>query len=168
MKWKLALAQHPMYLLIREDTQCAERTPPWGAPTIEAYIERVRQNLDALERYPQLKLGYEWSGVELELLANDLPEVFQILRDYTKDGRVCFYNGTYAQPHLQTLSSESNLRQFQFGREVYQELGLNPVMVYAHQEASVHDQVPQLLLRIWNPICRGPGFPYHPGQSGAW
>ena len=105
MKWKLALAQHPMYMLIREDTQCAERTPPWGAPTIEAYIERVSQNLDALENYPRLKLGYEWSAVELELLANDLPVVFQKLRRYAAEGRVCFYNGTYAQPHLQTLSA---------------------------------------------------------------
>ena len=49
MKWELSLAQHPMYMLIREDTTCAERTPPWGAPTIEAYIKRVRENLAALE-----------------------------------------------------------------------------------------------------------------------
>jgi alpha-mannosidase len=147
-----------MYMLIREDTQCAERTPPWGAPTIEAYIERVRQNLAALERYPQLKLGYEWSGVELELLANDSPEVFQQLRGYANDGRVCFYNGTYAQPHLQTLSAESNLRQYQFGREVYRDLGLSPVKVYAHQEASVHDQVPQLLQAFGIPFAVVPGF----------
>ncbi len=33
MYWKLALAQHPMYLIIREDSQCAERTPPCGEPT---------------------------------------------------------------------------------------------------------------------------------------
>ena len=158
MKWKLALAQHPMYLLIREDTQCAERTPPWGAPTIEAYIQRVDQNLDALDRYPQLKLGYEWSGVELELLAIDSPEVFEKLRRYADQGRVCFYNGTYAQPHLQTLSAESNLRQFEFGRKVYEELSLNPVQVYAHQEASVHDQVPQLLHAFGIPIAVVPGF----------
>ena len=158
MKWKLALAQHPMYMLIKEDTQCAERTPPWGAPTIEAYIERVRQNLDSLEKYPQLMLGYEWSGVELELLAVDLPEVFEKLRRYADEGRVSFYNGTYAQPHLQTLSAESNLRQFEFGRRVYQELGLRPVNVYAHQEASVHDQVPQLLHAFGIPFAAVPGF----------
>jgi len=116
MKWQLALAQHPMYLLIREDTQCAERTPPWGAPTIEAYIDRVRQNLQALERYPQLKLGYEWSGVELELLAQDAPEMIEQMRGYAAAGRLSFYNGTYAQPHLQILSPEANLRQFQVGR----------------------------------------------------
>jgi len=158
MKWMLALAQHPMYLLIREDTMCAERTPPWGAPTIEAYIERVRQNLASLEKYPQLKLGYEWSGVELELLALDSPETFQELRRHANTGRVCFYNGTYAQPHLQTLSSESNLRQYQFGQRVYRDLGLTPVKVYAHQEASLHDQVPQLLRAFDIPFAVVPGF----------
>jgi alpha-mannosidase len=158
MRWELALAQHPMYLLIREDTTCAERTPPWGAPTIEAYIERIRENLAALERYPRLKLGYEWSGVELELLAQDAPDVIQSMRSYAREGRIQFYNGTYAQPHLQILSSESNLRQFQFGKRVYQELGLDTVTVYAHQEASVHDQVPQLLLAFGIPYAVVPGF----------
>lgn len=158
MRWKLALAQHPMYLLIREDTQCAERTPPWGAPAITDYIERVRQNLDSLERYPHLKLGYEWSGVELELLAQDAPDVLQLLRGYADEGRVSFYNGTYAQPHLQILSGESNLRQFQFGQKVYRELGLAPVAVYAHQEVSLHDQVPQLLRAFDIPLAVVPGF----------
>jgi len=158
MRWELALAQHPMYLLIREDTTCAERTPPWGAPTIEAYIDRVRENLTALERYPRLKLGYEWSGIELMLLAQDAPDVLQSIRTYVREGRVQFYNGTYAQPHLQILSSESNLRQFQFGKRVYQELGLETVKVYAHQEASVHDQVPQLLRAFDIPYAVVPGF----------
>lgn len=158
MRWELALAQHPMYLLIREDTTCAERTPPWGAPTIEAYIQRVRDNLSALERYPRLKLGYEWSGVELELLAQDAPDVLASMRTYASAGRIQFYNGTYAQPHLQILSSESNLRQFQFGQRVYRELDLEPVTVYAHQEASVHDQVPQLLRAFDIPYAVVPGF----------
>jgi alpha-mannosidase len=118
----------------------------------------VRQNLAALERYPRLKLGYEWSGVELELLAQDAPDVLEVLREYAAKGRLSFYNGTYAQPHLQILSAESNLRQFQFGQAVYRELGLTPVAVYAHQEASVHDQVPQLLRAFGIPFAAVPGF----------
>ena len=31
-KQLLALVQHPMWLLIKEDSKCHERTPPWGAP----------------------------------------------------------------------------------------------------------------------------------------
>jgi hypothetical protein len=158
MKWKLALAQHPMYLLIREDTQCAERTPPWGAPDIESYIDRVRQNLGALRRYSRLKLGYEWSGVELELLMQDAPDVLSQMRVYAQENRVQFYNGSYAQPHLQILSSEANLRQFKYGKDTYRKLGLGEVKAYVHQEASVHDQVPQLLRAFGIEFAAVPGF----------
>lgn len=143
--WKLALVQHPMYFLIKEDTICAERTPPWGAPNIEIYIERVRRNLETIKKYPQVKVGFEWSGLELELLANDAPEVFAEMCSVAKAGGIDFYNGTYSQPHLQTLSSEACYRQFEVGTRVYNELCGKPVQTYAHQEASVNDQVPQLM-----------------------
>ena len=145
MYWKLALAQHPMYLLIKEDSQSIERLPPWGLPGIESYIERVKRNLDAIRQNPARKIGYEWSALELEMLAADAPEVFEELRALAQEGRVAFYNGTYAQPHLQTLSSEANYRQFEFGMRIYRELAGKQVMTYAHQETSIHDQVPQLL-----------------------
>jgi len=32
--WQIALVQHPMYMLIKEDSECPERTPPWDEPTI--------------------------------------------------------------------------------------------------------------------------------------
>jgi len=158
MDWKLALAQHPMYLIIREDELCAERTPPWGAPDIQTYVERVRQNLDALEANPWLKIGFEWSAVELELLAQDAPQVFSRLCRLAQAGRTRFYNGTYAQPHLQTLSAEANLRQFEFGARVYRELLGQQVLTYAHQEASVHEQVPQLLRAFGLQYAVIPGF----------
>ena len=144
--WKLALAQHPMYLLIKEDTTCAERTPPWGAPDIESYIARLRQNLQTLRQHPEIKIGYEWSGLELEQLAQDAPDVFAEMLDLVKSGKSTFYNGTYSQPHLQTLSAESNYRQFEWGAPVYRELcDDHHVLVYAHQESSVNEQTPQLL-----------------------
>ena len=145
MEAKLALVQHPMYLLIHEDTQCAERTPPWGAPDIDTYIERIRRNLHTLRETPELKLGYEWSAVELEMLAERAPAVFQDMCDLVKRGSCTFYNGTYSQPHLQILSSEANYRQFEYGSRVYSELCGSSVQTYAHQETSVHEQLPQLL-----------------------
>ena len=145
MYWKLALAQHPMYLLIKEDSQSVERMPPWGLPSIELYIDRVKRNLDAIRQNPALKICFEWSGLELEMLAADAPQVFEELCALAQEGRIAFYNGTYAQPHLQTLSSEANYRQFEFGLQVYRELTDKQVVTYAHQETSVHDQVPQLL-----------------------
>ena len=50
VNWQLALVQHPMYLIIRDDCLCAERTPPWGAPDIQAYIERLRENFAVLRK----------------------------------------------------------------------------------------------------------------------
>ena len=85
MYWKLALVQHPMYLLIKEDSQCAEHTEG-GLATIEQYIERLRRNLAALRRFPKLNVGYEWSGLELELLAKDAPEVFEEMRALAQRG----------------------------------------------------------------------------------
>ena len=35
-RWKYAIGQHPMWLIIAEDTVCAERTPPWGSPTLRS------------------------------------------------------------------------------------------------------------------------------------
>src|SRR5262245_17882954 len=144
MAWKLALAQHPMSFLIREDELCAERTPPWGAPDVAAYAERLRQNFAALRQHPQIKIGFEWSGLELELLSRDAPEVLDEMLALAGQGQITFYNGTYSQPHLQTLSAEANYRQFDFGRRVYRDLCHHPVQVYAHQETSFNEQTPQL------------------------
>ena len=74
MKHYLALVQPPMYLLMEEDTQCAERTPPWGAPDIGTYIGPLRGNLATLRDTPGLKLGYEWSALELERLSEWAPD----------------------------------------------------------------------------------------------
>ena len=145
MKPILALAQHPMYLLIKEDTGCAERTPPWGAPDIQTYISRLRQNISTLRKYPQIKIGYEWSALELEMLYQDASEVFSEMLELVKAGQCTFYNGTYSQPHLQTLSSESNFRQLEWGSRVYNDLCGHQVLVYAHQESSLNEQTPQLL-----------------------
>lgn len=62
-----------------------------------------------------------------------------------KAGRCTLYNGTYSQPHLQTLSSEANYRQFEYGQNVYRELGNFQIVTYAHQECSFNEQTPQLL-----------------------
>ena len=145
MDYKLALVQHPMYFLIRADSVCAERTPPWGAENIEEYIERIRENLSILRKYPQLRLGYEWSAYELELLYLDAPDVFDEMMEMVRSGRCTLYNGTYSQPHLQILSSESNFRQFDVATKVYRELCHHQVKTYAHQECSLNEQTPQLL-----------------------
>lgn len=162
-KWMFALSQHPMYFLIREDTQCAERTPPWGAATIEEYIERVKRNLISVINN-DIKVGFEWSAYELELLKEDSPEVFNMMVSLLNDKKVSFYNGTYAQPHLQMLSHEANYRQFEEGIKFYKEICGFPVSCYIHQEASVHDQVPQLMEHFGLKYCAIPQF----GSTIKW
>ena len=70
--------------------------------------------------HPTLRLGFEWSGAQLDLLAEDDPNVLARIRALAVEGRLGFYNGTYAQPHLQVLSAEANYRQFELGAEAYQ------------------------------------------------
>lgn len=76
-----------------------------------------------------------------------------------REGHIAFYNGTYAQPHLQICSPEANIRQFEFGMRVYRELCQFPVTVYAHQETSVHDQSPQIMTAFGMKYSALPQFP---------
>jgi alpha-mannosidase len=147
-----------MYLLIEEDDQCAERTPPWGEPTIEGYIERIEDNLDALERLEHLAMGYEWSAAELEMLAEASPGTIERFRELAARRRAGFCNGTYSQPHLQVLGAEANIRQFELGRQSFGELGLPLPVTYMHQESSLHEQLPQLLAAFGYRHAVLPGF----------
>ena len=111
MTWYYALCQHPMYLIIEHDETAAERTPPWGEPDIDSYVRRIRRNVEALDRFPFLKFNYDFSGVELEGLAQRAPDIIDKLKEHARAGRVGFVDGSYAQAHVHTLGAESNLRQ---------------------------------------------------------
>lgn len=136
---------HPMYVIIEEDTICAERTPPWGCATIEDYVERLRKNLDNLERYPEAVLSFEFSGMELEALAERDPECANRMRILARQGKISFVNGTYAQPHLQILESESVFRQFEVGLAAIERLVGHRVNTYVAGEPGIVEQLPQIL-----------------------
>lgn len=123
--WKLATCQHPMYLLIDEDRgipTVGERIPHWGAPNAAEYVERVRRNLDSLEKYPDLKLNYQFSGAEMEAMAENFPDVVKWMKKHYAEGSLDFLDGSFSQPHLQVLGAESNWRQFEYGLEVFQKI----------------------------------------------
>ena len=85
--WKIAICQHPMYLLIDEDRgkpTVGERVPPWGAPNAKVYVGRVWRNLKSLDKYDDLFLNYQFSGVEMKSMAERFPEVIAELRKYYK------------------------------------------------------------------------------------
>jgi len=146
--WKIAICYHPMYLLIDEDRGLpivGERVPPWGAATADDYVQRVRRNIGALEKDPRVKLNYEWSGYELDQMAERFPDVVERMKAAHKKGQLDFIGGEFSQPHAATLGSESCWRQFEFGRAVFERLFGKKIVVYATQETQVHPQLPQIL-----------------------
>lgn len=89
--WQFALVQHPMILGVHEDRGVPviwERIPPAGAPNIAEYADRVRRNLDALKKYPDLKLNYELSGVELQILIDNASDIGPVMREMVEKGQL--------------------------------------------------------------------------------
>ena len=147
-----------MSLIIEEDEECAERIPPWGAATIEAYDGRLERFLAAIERLPDLRAGFDVSGVELERLAGRRPDLVARMRALVREGRLGFYNGTWSQPHLQLFGAESNVRQLERGVATFARLVGAAVRVHAAQEADAHEQLPQLLGAFGLRFAVPPGF----------
>jgi hypothetical protein len=145
---KLALVQHPMILLIHEDHGepiVGERVEPWGAPDLSVYSDRVRRNLSALREYSDLYINYEFSGVEMEMLAEAAPDTILTMRELAAEGRLAFVGGDYSQPHGELYSGELNFRQLEYGLKVFQDLVNYTVTCCFHQETCAFDQMPQLL-----------------------
>jgi hypothetical protein len=159
-RWSYALVQHPMWLLIAEDSVCAERTPPWGCPTIEQYAERLAKSLDAVEQFPELHINFDFSAVELEDLAKRCPELASRLRRLVTEGRISFVNGTYSQPHLHILSLESIIRQFEYGLKAIRDITGYEVTCYASQEPGFSQLLPQVLRAFGYQTATTPAFPF--------
>jgi len=152
----VAIVQHPMWLIIKEDTLCAERTPPWGAASIEDYSERIDRNLRYLEEHPSAKVNYDFSAAELADVDAMYPDLGRRIREAVQRKQLGIVNGTYSQPHLHTLSLEASVRQFQEGTRIIQRLFGYTVQTYLMQEPGYTDQTPQILAAL--------GFRYaHPG-----
>lgn len=161
--WKLAICQHPMYLLIDEDRGepiVGERVPPWGAPDAATYVERVKRNLLSLERHNTLKLNYQFSAVELESMVNNFPEMKPLITEAYHRKKLDFIGGTYSQPHSQVIGSESNWRQIEYGLAVYKKLLNKEVKTYFRQETGLHVQLPQILKQFGYEMMVVPPFPW--------
>ena len=145
LKHLVVTAMHPMWLIIKEDTVCAERTPPWGAPSVEEYSKRLDRNLKSLEGNPRARLNYDFSAGELEDMKAMYPALGQRIRAAIERGQLGVINGTYSQPHLHTFSLEASVRQFAAGtRSILENFGYR-VRTYAMQEPGYTDQTPQIL-----------------------
>jgi hypothetical protein len=167
----MAAAMHPMWLIIKEDTVCCERTPPWGAATIDDYAQRLSRNVASLELNSTARLNYDFSAAELEDVKAMYPDIANRIRAAVGRGQIGIINGTYSQPHLQTLSLEASVHQIAAGTQsIRDNYGYN-VRTYAMQEPGYTDQTVQILKAFgyqYGNICLS-GFPHAqqvlPGQT---
>src|SRR3990172_5437385 len=160
MKTQFAIAQHPMYWILKYDTKCAECIPPWGTTDLGKYMSRIGQNLDALRKHSNLRVTFDYSGAELEDIAEHFPEIIKGTRELLGKGQVALVSGTYAQPHFHVIPAESCYRQIEYGQEVVQEIFGYPVRTMASTEPLVGHQLPQLLAAFGYTASVAPRFPY--------
>ncbi|MDH7568937.1 MAG: hypothetical protein QHJ73_05065 [Armatimonadota bacterium] len=116
----------------------------WG---IEHFLERLRDAVAWLDRYPTFKIGLENEGHTYDELARSYPEVLAELRGYLQRyrGRLGIGTCTYGQPLSTFINEESNIRQLGSARRAcIEHLGCAP-NVYLMSEHAMHAQMPQLL-----------------------
>ena len=143
-KWELALCQHPMLLLIKEDELCAEREADWGGDLDEHY-RRLKRNLELVEIHPSLRLCYDFAVVELELVRDERPDLYEKFKENLRKHRIAFVNGGYSQAHLQVMGHESCYRQIEEGCRTMREMFGSHPRTYATQEPCYIEQLPQIL-----------------------
>jgi alpha-amylase len=61
----------------------------------KCYLPANKTLLKLLKKYPQLKIGYSFSGIFLEQLNDYLPDILRSFRELIKTGRVEVLNETY-------------------------------------------------------------------------
>lgn len=144
----IAMCQHPMWLLLKEDFLCAERDGEWGLGGLKGYSGRLRRNLELLESDSNAKLNFDASAWELEDIQSMYPDLGARLKAAVSRGQVGFVDGAYCQANLQYLSLETSVRQLQWGvRSIKENLGYI-VRSFAFQDTGYTDQTPQLLKAI--------------------
>ena len=80
----------------------------------------------------------------LEWLNNNNEKRFSDFLTMYQQGRFEILNPTYSQPYLLLIGEESNIKQFEFGFKVLNNIGLDCDIYYA-SESSLHPQLPQIL-----------------------
>ncbi|GAB4317254.1 MAG: hypothetical protein Kow0069_19900 [Promethearchaeota archaeon] len=106
---------------------------------LERLVERV-------ERANSLGVPYlvEVAPCVLEWASSRFPDLVAALVEALRAGPSEFVNPAHSQPYALLLGPESTLRQFEFGFQVLDDLGL-PCGAYWPTEASTHPQLPGVL-----------------------
>lgn len=117
----------------------------WG---VDHFVERLRDAVSWLQRYPSFKIGLENESYTYDALAEGHPAVLQELRTYLASfrGRLGIGSCTYGQPLSTFIDDESNIRQIGYARATnLARLGCTP-SIYLMSEHAHHCQMPQILV----------------------
>ncbi len=133
-------AVEPLYLLTYDHGGLVL----WGH---DHFAAKLREAVQWLERYPDLKLGLDneaWTYDELA--ATDRPLLAELQEDLARyRGRLGIGTCTYGQPLSTFIGGESNVRQVAYAvRTDREHLGVTP-SVYLMSEHAMHSQMPQIL-----------------------
>ena len=160
--WIWACVQHPMPLLVEDRGQptVLERIPPWGDPSLRAYVAKFTDVCESLERFPELRIDFEISAKELEDVARESPATLDRMKSLWQRGKLGFVGGDYAQAHYHVYGAESCLRQIERGLAVFRALIGCEVRVFFHQETGLHEQLPQILRAYGYTVAVPPRFPW--------
>jgi hypothetical protein len=149
-----------MTLIIKEDETSLERIPPYGSESFHAYYLKIKENLDYLRDHEFARVCFETSVLETMFVLDNYPEIKKEFIELIKNKKLSFVGGTYGQVHTQTLTSESNFKQFEMGLKKYKELFDIDISLYAVQEPGHHEQMPQLLKAFGIKFATLPAFTY--------
>jgi alpha-mannosidase len=116
----------------------------WGP---EHFLERLRNAVSWLDRYPDFKIGLDNEAQIYDEFAEHNPEVLQEIKSCLEKykGRFGIGTCTYGQPLSVFINEESNIRQIGYAIEADKKhLAVTPE-IYLMSEHAMHSQMPQIL-----------------------
>jgi len=114
--------------------------------------------IDAMKKYPSLKINLQISGMSIESLKMCAPYVLEDFRALAKEGRIIFTGTYYSEPVNVTMDGETDFRCAWLGTEIVRrELG--EPQGFFPQEQSYHPQLPWIIKRLGLEWVTVPGSP---------
>lgn len=131
---------HPLYLLTYDHGGLVL----WGK---EHFLERLRNAVEWLNRYPGFKIGLDNEAYTYDELARSAPKILDEMRGYLKKyaGRFAIGTCTYGQPLSVFINDESNIRQIEYAIQASRRYFDYTPAIYLMSEHAMHAQIPQIL-----------------------
>lgn len=123
-------------IIIHDNGYCEFDDPLYATDKL---LEKMKMAIE--NEYP---FNIEVAICCLEWIYNNEPERFSQFIDYYKEGKFEIINPTYSQPYNIIIGAESNIKQFEYGLNALEKMGLE-IDIYCCTESSLHPQIPQIL-----------------------